>query len=376
MDVPTPSLKGLAELEIGGFHFALLSYDAKNELERLTSRHFDAVPFPNLSLFRPDDFLEMGRGPHEAHKYRGGGQALYQHLQAAIEGQSNDHTFISPLIEGRTIHFQSDVDDADYLKQIDQIRQEIVEGNVYEMNYCRTYSADTRIDPFFLFRLMQTHAPAPFSGLVKLGGKYVVCGSMERFLAKTGNRLVSQPIKGTRANKGQEAQERHDLLQSEKERAENLMIVDLVRNDLHRCCLPGTVEVDELFGIYSYSAVHQMISTVSGQLRPGLGLYDVIKYMFPMGSMTGAPKISAMQLIEKFERFKRGAYSGSIGYVNEQGDFDFNVVIRSVLYDSDTGVVSIPVGSALTIDSIPGDELDECNAKIEKIKELVSRSVL
>lgn len=374
-DVPHTILDDLAKVDSGGFYFTMLSYDAKNEIEPLDSKHLEPVPFPNLVLLQPNDFLELGMVPQGC-RHWGRGEKLYRAIQKAGDDKGQVHGAYPDTTDVQVIDFVADVDDDYYLGQIGRIQQEIVEGNVYEMNYCRNYTARAHIDPYALFSRMQAQAAAPFSGLVKLDGKYVVCGSMERFMAKTGQRLVSQPIKGTRANKGQLAQERHELLQSEKERAENLMIVDLVRNDLNRCCIPGTVAVDELFGIYTFAAVHQMISTVSGEIRPGLGLYEVVRSMFPMGSMTGAPKVSSMQLIEQYERFKRGAYSGSIGYVNERGDFDMNVVIRSVLYDSHTGNVSVPVGSALTIDSIPSGELEECRAKIEKIKELVARSVV
>ena len=197
--------------------------------------------------------------------------------------------------------------------------------------------------------------------------------SMERFLCKTGQKVVSQPIKGTLKNsKSSLIDERDFLLNSEKERAENLMIVDLTRNDLNKSSQVKSVRVDELFGIYSFPTVHQMISTVSATMQPDVKFSQLLKDTFPMGSMTGAPKLRSMQLIDQFENFKRGIYSGAIGYVSKNGDFDFNVVIRTLLYDPTKGLASIPVGSAITYDSNPEDELNECYVKVEKLRKLLA----
>ena len=161
------------------------------------------------------------------------------------------------------------------------------------------------------------------------------------------------------------------LKNSEKDRAENVMIVDLVRNDLNRVCKSGTVQVNELFGIYSYLQVHQMISTVKGDVLPEVSISDILKATFPMGSMTGAPKIAAMKYIEGLENFKRGWYSGALGYLAPDGNFDFNVVIRSVLCDMETKVLNYNAGGAITIDSIAEHEWMEVQLKTKAITEVL-----
>jgi para-aminobenzoate synthetase component 1 len=218
-------------------------------------------------------------------------------------------------------------------------------------------------------------SPVPFGAFVKSNGCYLMCASPERFLKKTGNRMLSQPIKGTSKRGVNEAEDialKQALLNSEKERAENLMIVDLVRNDLARSAKTGTVKVEELFGIYSFEQVHQMISTVSATLADGIHWVDALKYAFPMGSMTGAPKISAMHLIEQYERTARGLYSGAVGYITPEGDFDFNVVIRSLQYNSINQFLNFEVGGAITYDSIPEKEYEECLIKAGAILDTLS----
>jgi para-aminobenzoate synthetase component I len=237
------------------------------------------------------------------------------------------------------------------------------------VNLCQEFFAEnTLLDPLAVFERLNALAEAPFSAFLRWQRRYLLSASPERFLKKTGRRVVSQPIKGTR-RRGKNAEEdehiRRELAASEKDRAENVMIVDLVRNDLSRHCLPGSVRADELFGIYTFPTVHQMISTVSGALPPGADGLRLLRDAFPMGSMTGAPKVMAMQLIEQYERSRRGLYSGALGYFDPDGDFDFNVVIRSVLYNAESGYVSASVGGAIVYDSDPEQEYEECMLKAE-----------
>jgi para-aminobenzoate synthetase component 1 len=206
----------------------------------------------------------------------------------------------------------------------------------------------------------------------------IFCGSPERYLNKAGSTLKSQPIKGTArrlANPEEDEKIKEELRASEKERAENVMIVDLVRNDLTKCALPGTVKVDELCGIYSFEQVHQMISTVSCQLAEGTTLSHILRSSFPMGSMTGAPKIRAMQLIESFEQTRRGVYSGSVGYIAPNGDFDLILIIRTMLYDADQKYLSFQVGSAITHQAIPEIEYDECLLKAKAILQVLKSKI-
>nr|MDQ3073301.1 anthranilate synthase component I family protein [Bacteroidota bacterium] len=258
----------------------------------------------------------------------------------------------------------------------DALRDHIREGDVYEVNLCQEFYADgVEIDPGALFRRLVQLSPNPFSGFLRFGEKYVISSSMERFLKKEGKMLISQPIKGTTKRTGdpnKDTELRERLYKDEKERAENLMIVDLVRNDLSRSCIPGTVKVAELFGIYPYTRVFHMVSTVSGEMLPDVHWVDALRSAFPMGSMTGAPKVMAMALIEKYEKSKRGVYSGSVGYITPSGDFDFNVVIRTFLYNAKDKYISLHAGSAITYDSDPRQEYEECLVKIESLLEALN----
>ena len=219
---------------------------------------------------------------------------------------------------------------------------------------------------------MGTVSPNPFSAFYKVAHNYLLCASPERYLKKVEDKIYSQPIKGTSKrelnNLIEDENNKMNLLNSEKERAENVMIVDLVRNDLSKICMEGSVKVEELFGIYSFPQVHQMISTISGDLKNDRDLADIFRATFPMGSMTGAPKKKVMELIELYEKTKRGIFSGALGYITPEGDFDFNVVIRSILYNSSDKYLSIQAGSAITFNSNAEKEYEECLLKIEAMK--------
>jgi len=272
----------------------------------------------------------------------------------------------NPEPAGR-VRLQARIARPEYRRIVEAIRRHIIEGDIYEMNLCQEFYAEgVDLAPLAVFERLNALGKAPFSALLRWGDRWVLSASPERFLKKSGDQLLSQPIKGTRGRGGtpeEDARLRADLADSEKDRAENVMIVDLVRNDLARHCLPGSVRVDELFGIYSFETVHQMISTVRGTLKPGEHPVDALRDAFPMGSMTGAPKVMAMELIERYERTRRGVYSGAIGYCTPGGDFDFNVVIRSILYNAAARYLSVQVGGAIVYDSSPDQEYEECLVK-------------
>lgn len=257
----------------------------------------------------------------------------------------------------------------DYLRKVEEIRDCIVNGAFYEMNFCVEFQTCLDLNPYILFMELIKSSPAPFCSFYKLGNRFMIGGSPERFLAKRGSKLISQPIKGTSKRTGNEdAQERKSLANSAKDRAENIMIVDLVRNDLSRVSKVGSVKVEELCGIYTFPNVHQMISTVISEVSDDVCFNDIIEATFPMGSMTGAPKIEVMKHIDRLESFKRNLYSGSIGYWNN-GDFDLNVVIRSLEKVGDSLFHS--VGGAITYDSIAADEYEECLTKAQSIRKLI-----
>jgi para-aminobenzoate synthetase component 1 len=339
--------------------FGLFSYDLKNELEALPSAKADLLQFPDLYFFVPEYLIAVKNGTVE----------IIYGPPGLIEDIHNwklqsDTTSNSVLIQAK-------LDKAAYVAKVEELRRHILEGDIYEINFCQEFFAENaRIDPYQVYQKLNGLSPTPFSGYFKIRDKYILSASPERFLCKRGNKLYSQPIKGTarRSTLPQEDLEiRLALQNSAKEQAENVMIVDLVRNDLTRCAVPGTVKVEELFGIYSFPQVHQMISTVSCELNPDINLADAIRYCFPMGSMTGAPKVRAMQLIDEIELSKRGIYSGAFGYFSPDGDFDFNVVIRSILYNENSGYLSFQVGGAITYASSAEAEYEECLLKASAI---------
>ena len=233
-------------------------------------------------------------------------------------------------------------------------------------------SNDAEINPLEVYQKLASLSPNPFAALYKLNDKFCICASPERYLKKTGSKIFSQPIKGTSVRKPRDVTadeiSKQQLQNSAKERSENVMVVDLVRNDLSKICKEATVKVEELFGVYSFPQVHQMISTISGEVKEGIDWVDMIKATFPMGSMTGAPKKRVMELIEQYEQTRRGLFSGTIGYVKPNGDFDFNVVIRSMLYNAADKYLSFQTGSAITFYCNPEQEYEECLLKAAAMK--------
>lgn len=262
-----------------------------------------------------------------------------------------------------------------YRQAYERVMQHLLRGDVYELNYCLPFSMSGKLpDPTTIWLKMQTRQNAPMAALYRQDDSWLLCCSPERFLKKTGNKIITQPIKGTRprgCNDKDDQETRDELYHSEKERAENVMIVDLARNDLGRVSQTGTVKVEELFGIHSFPQVHQMISTVSAELKTGITFTDILKALFPMGSMTGAPKIRAMEIIRETETQPRGLFSGAVGYIDPEGDFDFNVVIRSIIYDDKRGTIHFPAGSAITAYSEPDQEYEECLLKARGMRKVL-----
>ena len=264
-------------------------------------------------------------------------------------------------------------------KKIAALKKHIQRGDCYEINFCQEFfSLNAQVDPSFLYHQLKTISPNPFSAFYKLEDKFCMCASPERFLKKTGNKIISQPIKGTSKrvteDKIKDEASKSYLINSEKEKSENVMIVDLVRNDMSRFCKEASVKVTELFGIYSFPQVHQMISTIEGLVDEDIHWTKIIESCYPMGSMTGAPKIRVMELIEKYESGSRGLFSGSIGYVSPDGDFDFNVVIRSLFYNETKKLLSFNAGGGITFYSEASQEYQESLIKASAIKNVLETS--
>ncbi len=343
-----------------GWMTGFFTYDLKNELEGLTSANPDHLQFPDLYFFVPKHLITIKGNEAEIRSANAG------EIFEAINRIELPTGIASPIVK-----LQPRFTRAYYVSSVEQIKVHIIRGDIYVSNFCQEFYAEgTAIDPLTIFNLLNGVSPNPFSCFFKYYDQYILCASPERFLAKRGSKLISQPIKGTakrEADKLLDESVKHQLQTNPKEQQENVMIVDLVRNDLTLSAKPGTVKTEELFGIYSFTQLHQLISTVVCELNEEVSVIGAIKNTFPMGSMTGAPKISAMQLMEHYEKSKRGMYSGAIGYFDPDNDFDFNVIIRSLLYNSKNKYLSLHVGSAITHQADPEKEYEECLVKASAI---------
>ncbi len=348
--------------------FGHLGYDLKNGIETLQSNNADLVKFDDLFFFIPEIVLIL-RG---------------NELQVGMKDPGHkgiaDAVFnAKPILSGTPLHIKvkARFTRAAYINTVHKLQQHILRGDCYEINFCQEfYNENAVIDPLGVYRSLSKESPNPFSCYYRVEDKYLLCASPERYLRKSGNKVMSQPIKGTirrnSNNTGVDVSNRETLQRSAKDRSENIMIVDLVRNDLAKVCIEGSVKVDELMGIYAFPQVFQMISTISGEVENETPVTDLLKATFPMGSMTGAPKKRVMQLIEQYERTKRGLFSGAVGYISPQKDMDFNVVIRSILYNASSRYLSFQAGSAITYHSNAQAEYEECLLKAAAIKKVLN----
>jgi para-aminobenzoate synthetase component 1 len=339
--------------------FGFLSYDLKNELELLVSENNDELGFPDLYFFIPKYLIICKNGVVSVIL---GEEKILESIYATSHIDTDKEI---------SLDIQARIDQQTYLQAVEEMQEHILRGDIYEANYCQEFFARyAKIDPVSIYLKLTKLSPTPFSGYFKHYAKYILSASPERFMCKRGSKLISQPIKGTAKRSTDfiiDEQRKVSLRNNIKEQTENVMIVDLVRNDLSKSAVKGSVKVDELFGIYGFSQVYQMISTITCELDPDLHFINAIKNAFPMGSMTGAPKVSAMKIIESLEYCKRGIYSGAIGYIEPSGDFDLNVVIRSILYNSATQYLSVQVGGAITYAANGVSEYEECLLKISAI---------
>ncbi|MDD3876749.1 MAG: aminodeoxychorismate synthase component I [Bacteroidales bacterium] len=353
--------------------FGFLSYETKDFIENLSSCNEDGIKMPVIHFFIPqivflfkDNLLEVEFNPLYYAENK-----VETILSEIKNKKKNSNCSINAHVKPRLSRDE-------YLEKIKEIQKHINYGDIYEMNFCMEFFAEAfeNIYPENLYKALNEKSPNPFSCFYKINEKALICSSPERFLRKINSKIISQPIKGTAPRSPEKKIDREfakELLKSEKEKSENVMIVDLVRNDLSKIAQKGSVCVDELFGIYSFPFVHQMISTVSAELKHGIDFTDVIKASFPPGSMTGAPKIRAMEIIEKYETRRRGLYSGTVGYISPNKDFDFNVVIRSILMDTQAKYLSFHVGGAITALSDPEKEYEECLLKAEAMLKVLKQ---
>ncbi len=354
----------------GSFMPGFFSYELKNELESLDSKEQNILEFPDVYFFIPQISILFFEESIEISAEEDP-ELLFQLINQTEEIK---------LTEDFQIQIQPKMVKEEYLKAFQGMIDHIQRGDIYEANLCQEFFDDqAKIEhPEQLYIKLNSLSPTPFASFFKINQHYIISASPERFLAKRGNTLISQPIKGT-APRGlspeEDQQFKNNLKSNPKEIAENVMIVDLVRNDLTRSAVPGTVQVTEKLGLYSFKHVHQLISTITCDKDPQITDVQSIMNTFPPGSMTGAPKLSAMKICDQLEKSRRGIYSGSIGYFDENGDFDFNVVIRTILYNQSKSYLSFHTGGAITIDANAESEYQECLTKASAILKALNQSI-
>ena len=368
---------GFIDQHNGKYVFSCISYDVKNSIEKLTSSNSDFISFPyaifwtaKLVLTIVDDQFVIIEG--------GGNDIDFDEVEVFVSAFMKEQ---ETSLAVQNVQFHPSISKEFYLTKIDQAKEQIQLGNLYELNFCQQFVASNvkEINSPLLFHRLHKMTEAPFSVYVKWMNWEVFCGSPERFIQRKGSKMITQPIKGT-IQRGKTSLEDkqfiNQLSTNPKEISENMMITDLVRNDLSKIALKGSVCVEELIGVHTFKTLHHLISTVACELSEEVTFSTIFEAMFPMGSMTGAPKLSVMKITEELESFKRGIYSGTIGCIYPSGDFDFNVVIRSLVYNQTLRTLSCAVGSAITIESDPESEYNECLTKVKRIIELFGEQKL
>ena len=356
--------------------FGYISYDVKNDVENLTSTNFDGLDFADLYFFQPQKLFFIR-----------GNEVEFLYLKMIEDEILSDFNEISTMLfrtesrehkqQENLIKIKLRIHKDAYYQKVSTLLSHINRGNIYEANFCQEfYAENTVINPLEVYQHLNEISKPPFATFLKMEHQYLLSASPERYIRKEGTKIISQPIKGTAKrlrNAMDDAKLASDLEKDPKERAENVMIVDLVRNDLSKTATKGSVKVEELCKVYSFKQVHQLISTVVSTVDKDTHPVDILRTTFPMGSMTGAPKISAMKIIENLEETKRGLYSGTVGYFTPEGNFDFNVIIRSILYNEEKKYVSYSVGGAITTKSIPEKEYEECLLKAKAMRFVLSK---
>ncbi|SFS56272.1 para-aminobenzoate synthetase component 1 [Zhouia amylolytica] len=352
--------------------FGYLTYDLKNDVERLESNNYDGLEFPDLYFFQPKKIITIKGTKVEFHYLPMVDDEVEEDFNLITNFSTDDPNRAN---EQNAIKIKLRIHKDEYLHKVQKMLDHIHRGDIYEANFCQEfYAENTELAPLKSYRHLNEISKPPFATFLKIRDKYLMSASPERYLRKEGLHILSQPIKGTAKRAPflkADVQLVNSLRNNPKERSENIMIVDLVRNDLSRVAVKGSVKVEELCKVYTFEQVHQLISTVKATVTDDMNPIDIIKASFPMGSMTGAPKISAMKIIEELEETKRGLYSGAVGYFTPVGDFDFNVVIRSILYNAGKKYISFSVGGAITAESIPENEYEECLIKAKAMREVL-----
>ena len=368
----TNALKGLQDISnlTGQWLFGHITYNLKNELENLTTATVDHIGFPIVQFFVPEMVLQISSSSCSITSCVAQPQSIYNSINdnnETLTNATNTSITLSPVQSKQA-----------YTTTVNTLKKHVSAGDCYEINYCQNFNASNiTINPVTLYKQLNQASPMPYSSLYRQGNKYAIGASPELYITTNGNTITSGPIKGTikrNPNPAIDAALIQQLTTSVKERAENIMVVDLVRNDLSKICLPQTVQVSKLCEVKSYKQVHHLVSTVTGTLHPSSNFATIIAATFPMGSMTGAPKVKVMQLIDNYENTNRGLYSGTIGYIQPNGNLNFNVVIRSILYNAANKYISYTVGSGITAYCEAEAEYDECLLKAQAMEQVLSNS--
>ena len=347
--------------QTGGWLFGYLGYDLKNHTENLTSENRELLAIPDLYFMEPEFLFRIEK------------ENLVQLSGDNISSAESQQNFdINEEIDLQ--NFEPSISWQRYKKNILHIQELIKNGNFYELNYSFPMCGQFSGTSYRLYQKMRQINPVPFGAYLSLDEYSVVCASPERFLKKQGAKVISEPIKGTAArneNKTRDIRQKEELL-NEKNRAENLMIVDLVRHDLSKIAKIGSVKVAKLYDVQTFGTVHQLISTIEAETDDQANPVEILKQCFPMGSMTGAPKIEVMKTIDQLEEYRRALYSGAIGYITPEGNFDFNVVIRTAIIQGNQLIY--PVGGAITSDSESENEWKEAEVKARSITKVFKKS--
>jgi para-aminobenzoate synthetase component 1 len=351
-----------------------MTYDLKNDIEQLSSTNFDGLDFPDLYFFQPKKLIFIKGNDVEFHYLKMVDDEIESDFEEIKEFKKQE----TSIKEASEIKIKLRIHKDEYHAKVTKVLEHIHRGDIYEANFCQEfYAENATINPLEVYKHLNHISEPPFASFLKLDNQFSLSASPERYIKKEGTKIISQPIKGTAKrliSEFDDAQLALDLIRDEKERAENVMIVDLVRNDLSKTAKIGSIRVEELCKVHSFKQVHQLISTVISEVEENTHPIDIIQSTYPMGSMTGAPKVSAMKIIENLEQTKRGLYSGTIGYFTPDNDFDFNVIIRSILYNQQKKYVSYSVGSAITAKSIVEKEYEECLLKAKAMKYVLLNS--
>lgn len=360
-----PESISLSRIPTNGI-FGHLAFECFDQNPKVISEPF--VDFGKSFFFEPEHLLRVKNNSLFIASYSIPPQTIFDEI---ISSQ--------PIVppDAYDIQFRHALSRDEYLNCVHGLLKHIQRGDCYEINFCQHFFAEQiSIEPLWVYANLCQVSPNPFSVFYRLHHKYCLCASPERFLNKTGTTLLSEPIKGTMKRSTDPIEDtalRNALSESLKDKTENVMTVDLVRNDLSIICEEGSVEVPSLFAIKSFPKVHHLVSTITGSINAAVDFPDIMHACFPMGSMTGAPKKRVLELIKEFEKEPRGLFSGSIGYITPAGNFDFNVVIRSLMYDDEKKLLSLKTGGGITANSLPEDEYEESLLKAEAGMQVVNK---